>query len=74
MRRFQSFVLSKAGEVSLMSHSKLKDDKYNPNNIVCMSRNLHQQFDGINSSESIPMFYLSSVRHNPESIADVVDS
>jgi len=48
----------------LISQTKFKDDKNNPNNIVFMSRNLHQQFDAIDSSVGIPMFYLEYVRHD----------
>jgi len=38
-----------------------------------MSRNLHQQFDTIDSSEGIPMFYLEYVNHEPISIQGLVN-
>lgn len=58
----------------LISQRRYKDDSKNPNNIVFMSRNLHQQFDAINSSEGIPMFYLVYVSHHSASIQGVVNN
>jgi len=58
----------------LISQTKFKDDKKNPNNIVFMSRNLHQQFDAIDSSEGIPMFYLEYIEHEHASIHGVVSN
>lgn len=38
----------------------------NPNNIVYMSRFLHQQLDAIDSTEGIPQFYLRYVAHSEQ--------
>jgi hypothetical protein len=57
----------------LISQSKYKDDKYNPNNIIFMSSLLHEYFDGINSSVWIPTFYLDYVAHDPTPIQGVVE-
>jgi hypothetical protein len=38
----------------------------NPNNIIYMSRFLHQQLDVIDSSEGIPQFYFRYVAHSEE--------
>jgi hypothetical protein len=37
-----------------------------------MSSTLHEQFDGINSSERIPMFYIEYVAHDPIPIQGIV--
>ena len=59
-----SLYKQKPEKCHLMSQKKYRDEKYNPNNVVFMSRNLHQQFDAIDSSEGIPMFYLEYVKHD----------
>jgi hypothetical protein len=56
----------------LMSQAKYPAYAKNQNNIVFMSRNLHQKFDGIGSSEGIPQFYLEYVSHDPTPIQGVV--
>jgi hypothetical protein len=56
----------------IISQKRYKEDKYNPNNIIFMSRNLHQQFDAIDSSEGIPMFYVTYAAHHPEPVAGIV--
>jgi hypothetical protein len=38
-----------------------------------MSRNLHQQFDALSSTEGIPMFYLTYVAYSSDSTQGVVD-
>ena len=63
-----SLYLQKPKKCHLISQKRFKDDKYNPNNIVFMSRNLRQQFDAIDSSAGIPMFYLTYVRHSTSSM------
>lgn len=68
-----SLFRQKPQKCHLISQSKYKDDKNNPNNIVFMSRTLHQQFDAIDSSEGIPMFYLQYVSHHPRPIMGVVN-
>jgi hypothetical protein len=55
----------------LISQSKYKEDKSNPNNNF-MSRHLHEHFDGISSSVWIPMFYLDYIAHDPTQIQGVV--
>lgn len=66
VERENSFTLfrQKPERCHLISQSKYKDDSKNPNNIVFMSRNLHQQFDAIDSAEGIPMFYLLYIGHH----------
>jgi len=58
----------------LISQSQYKEDRKNANNIIFMSRNLHQQFDGIESTEGISMFYLKYVDHHPAPIQGVVNN
>lgn len=48
----------------LISQFKYKNDKNNPNNIILMSRYLHQQFDALDSTEGIPQFYFKYISHN----------
>ena len=57
----------------ILSQKMYPNDKNNPNNILFMSRNLHQQFDAIDSSEGIPMFYFLYVDHHHAPIQGVVD-
>lgn len=45
----------------------------NPNNIVFMSRFLHQHFDAIDSTEGIPTFYFQYVRHSTQPIQGLVN-
>lgn len=42
------------------------DNSKNPNNIVYMSRFLHQQLDVIDSTEGIPQFYFRYVAHSEQ--------
>eukprot|EP01031_Cornospumella_fuschlensis_P035021 gene35021-42410_t len=67
-----SLFRQKPQKCHLISQSKYKDDKNNPNNILFMSCNLHQQFNAIDSSEGIPMFYLQYISHDPTPIMGVV--
>mmetsp|Transcript_9047 Transcript_9047/g.12527 ORF Transcript_9047/g.12527 Transcript_9047/m.12527 type:complete len:339 (-) Transcript_9047:188-1204(-) len=69
----KSLFRQKPEKCHFISQSKYKEDKYNPNNIIFMSRNLHQQFDAIDSSEGIPMFYLEYVSHDPTPIQGLVN-
>ncbi len=39
-----------------------------------MSRNLHEQFDAIDSSEGIPMFYLEYVKHDASPVQGIVNN
>ena len=57
----------------LISQTKYPKEKRNANNILFMSRNLHQQLDAIDSAEGIPMFYFVYVGHHPAPIQGVVD-
>ena len=43
---------------------KVKQYASDPNNIVYMSRFLHQQYDAIDSSEGVSQFYLQYVHHD----------
>lgn len=56
----------------LISQRKFPEEKDNPNNIVFMSRYLHQHFDAIDSSEGIPTFYLSYEGHHEVSMQGFV--
>lgn len=58
----------------LISQSAYKEDKRNSNNIIFMSRFLHQQFDAIDSSEGIPQFYFEYVSSDRQHIEGVVNS
>lgn len=69
-----SLYRQKPEKCHLISQKKYRDEKYNPNNIVFMSRNLHQQFDAIDSSEGIPTFYLEYVRHDASPVQGVVNN
>jgi hypothetical protein len=55
--------------------SEDKDCKYvdDPNNIVFLSRNLHQQYDALGSSTGTEQFYLQYVRHDPNPRPGVVN-
>jgi hypothetical protein len=64
--------LQKPERCHLISQKKYPADKLNPNNIVFMSRFLHQHFDAIDSTEGIPTFYLSYQGHSTDSMAGVV--
>jgi hypothetical protein len=44
---------------------KNKTYEFDPNNIVFCSRNLHQQFDAIDSTDGVEQFYLKYVCHDP---------
>lgn len=44
---------------------KNKTYEFDPNNIVFCSRNLHQQFDAINSTAGVEQFCLKYVSHDP---------
>lgn len=46
----------------------------NPNNIVYMSRFLHQHFDVIDSTEGIPTFYFQYVNHNAQHIQGLINN
>lgn len=71
----ESFLYCKKPEkCHLISQSRYKDDKNNPNNIIFMRRDLHEYFDGLNSTEGIPMFYLEYVSHDPTPTQGVVDN
>jgi hypothetical protein len=43
---------------------KVKIYRKDPNNIVYMSRSLHQQYDALDSTEGVPQFYFQYVRHD----------
>jgi len=43
---------------------KVKAYSRDPNNIVYMSRSLHQQYDALDSTEGVAQFYLQYVRHD----------
>lgn len=43
---------------------KVKIYSKDPNNIVYMSRSLHQQYDALDSTEGVPQFYFQYVRHD----------
>ena len=52
----------------LMSQTKHPEHKDDPNNILIMSRDLHQQFDGLNMCDGVPHFILEYVQHDRQSI------
>ena len=56
----------------LKSQSHFPEDRTNPNNILFMSRVLHEGFDGINQVEGVPDFALRYHGHNNSAIATPV--
>lgn len=52
---------------------KVKEYSMNPNNIVFMSRSLHQQYDALDSTEGVSQFYLMYVRHDAVSHLGIVN-
>jgi hypothetical protein len=68
------FFRQKPEKCHLISQAKFKEEKLNPNNIVFMSRFLHQQLDAIDSSEGIPQFYLTYISHSTSSHQGLVNS
>jgi hypothetical protein len=62
----------KAEQCHIVSRKSDKANAGNPNNIVYMSRLLHQHFDAIDSTEGIPTFYLRYVCHSSQSVRGVV--
>jgi hypothetical protein len=52
----------------LKSQTHFPEDKTNPNNILFMSRLLHEGFDGINQVEGVPDFALRYHGHNNSAI------
>jgi hypothetical protein len=55
--------------------SKWRYPKYenNPNNIIFMSCTLRQYFEGLNSTQGIPLFYLLYISHDPVPISSLID-
>ena len=52
----------------LKSQTHFSEDKTNPNNILFMSRLLHEGFDGINQVQGVPDFALRYHGHNSSAI------
>lgn len=52
---------------------KNKRYEYDPNNIVFCSRNLHQQYDAIDSAVGVEQFYLQYVAHDPNPCSGLVN-
>jgi hypothetical protein len=57
----------------LKSPTKYPDLKNDPNNIVYLSRQLHEYFDGISQQTGVPAFTLNYVRHDPQVVTRVCD-
>jgi hypothetical protein len=57
----------------LKSQSKFPVLKNDPNNILYLSRTLHEYFDGINQDNGVPAFILTYVKHEPEIITRICD-
>jgi hypothetical protein len=57
----------------LKSQTKYPDLKNDPNNIVYLSRQLHEYFDGISQQTGVPAFTLNYVRHDPQVVTRVCD-
>ena len=58
----------------LKSQTKFTELKNNQNNIVYLSRQLHEYFDGINIVNGVPTFTLDYVSHNPNVVAFVCEN
>lgn len=54
---------NKVEKCHLKSQSAFPDSRNNPNNILYMSRHLHEHFDGINKIEGVPSFYVQYIDH-----------
>ncbi|RYY77504.1 MAG: hypothetical protein EOO69_13925 [Moraxellaceae bacterium] len=52
---------------------KNKTYEHNPNNIIYCSRNLHQQYDAIDSTAGVEQFYLQYVGHDPNPSQGIVN-
>ncbi len=57
----------------LKSQSKFPVLKNDPNNILYLSRPLHEYFDGISQDNGVPAFILTYVKHEPEIITRICD-
>jgi len=57
----------------LMSQTKYPCYANNPNNVVFMSRLLHQHFDIIDSTEAIATFYLEYVSHSEQPMDGLIN-
>ena len=64
---------TKPEKCHLKSQSKYADDAKNPNNIVYMSRFLHEHFDGISKINYVPTFLVQYMRHSEQFIRMAVD-
>jgi len=65
--------LKKPEKCHLKSQSEFKETKNDPNNIVYLSRTLHEYFDGISQVDGVPAFTISYVSHDPQVISRVCD-
>lgn len=68
-----SMFLKKPEKCHLKSQSTFKELKNDPNNIVYMSRQLHEYFDGIGQTDGVPAFVMTYKKHDPQVITRVFD-
>jgi hypothetical protein len=64
---------TKPEKCHLKSQSKYPQYATNPNNIIFMSRFLHEHFDGINKINNVPTFLIKYMNHNAASMTMVLD-
>ena len=64
---------AKPEKCHLKSQSKYPAFKTNPNNILFMSRLLHEHFDGINCLDGVPSFYVVYKNHSTQSMIKEVN-
>jgi hypothetical protein len=68
----RNFFRQKPEKCHIVRRADDADNADNPNNIVFMSRFLHQHFDVIDSTEGIPTFYFQYVEHHPQHIQGLI--
>lgn len=64
---------SKPEKCHLKSKSKFPNDALNPNNILYMSRFLHEHFDGINKVNNCPTFIIKYMSYHEQALQMVLD-
>lgn len=65
--------MKKPEKCHLMSQSTHKQYRLNQNNILYMSRFLHEYFDGISTIDNVPLFLLKYINHNDQSIKKFIN-
>lgn len=64
---------SKIEKCHLKSQSAFPSLRNDPNNVLFMTRHLHEHFDGINKWEDVPSFLIEYVAHHVDRIQQLID-